>query len=69
MNTNSIQRSKTQVFVKNVPKVIVKEDESHLTPKERLQLKKQREADAQAERMRIGAAEAKKNYDFASQRK
>lgn len=40
MNTNSVQRSKTMVFVKNVPKVVVKPDESHLTPKERMQLKK-----------------------------
>jgi hypothetical protein len=50
--TNSVQRSKTMVFVKNVPKVIVKEDFSHLTPKERMQMNKQREADAQAEKMR-----------------
>ena len=40
MNTNSVQRSKTMVFVKNIPKVVVKPDESHLTPKERMQLKK-----------------------------
>ena len=40
MNTNSEQRSKTMVFVKNIPKVVVKPDESHLTPKERMQLKK-----------------------------
>ena len=40
MNTNSVQRSKTMVFVKNVPKVVVKPDESNLTPKERMQLKK-----------------------------
>jgi hypothetical protein len=51
MNTNSVQRSKTMVFVKNIPKVVVKPDESHLTPKERMQLKKQREADAQAQLM------------------
>jgi hypothetical protein len=57
------------VFVKNVPKVIVKEDESHLTPKERMQMKKQREADAQAEKMRQGAIDAKKNYSFASNKK
>ena len=40
MNTNSVQRSKTMVFVKNIQKVVVKPDESHLTPKERMQLKK-----------------------------
>jgi len=38
MNTNSVQRSKTMVFVKNIPKVVVKPDESHLTPKEKEQL-------------------------------
>lgn len=57
------------VFVKNVPKVVVKPDnEANLTPKERMQLKKQREADAQAELMKQGAHDAKKNYNFAKEK-
>ena len=43
--------------------------DAHLTPGQRLKLKKQREADKRAQELKEGASDAKLNHDFANQMK
>lgn len=62
-SANQMTRSKTIVFKKELPKM------SQLTPKERMMQKKQQEIEAQTELMKQGAKDAKKNYNFANERK
>lgn len=63
----SIQRSKTQVFVKNVPKVVPRKapEEDNLTPAQRMKLNKEREAQKRADLMKQGAINAVQNYSYA----